>query len=102
MTSLDAKLQEILADLQPLPEGWKIEPILHTRLQAILTCPPPTLYATIDFDCRGFRGGYCVTGKFVGEKLLRSGKTQRKQYDGRGWKQALVNDAVAYLEKVRR
>jgi len=83
-----------------IPEGWKLELIPHSD-QLLLSTPPPSLMATIDFRLRGFRSGYVQRGRFVGEKLTRRG-VERKKYGGRGWKQALVDDAVAHLKEVLR
>ena len=56
-------------------------------------------FATIDFQRRGFRGGmFVISGPFVGEKWTKRG-LDRKQYEGRGWKQSLVDDAAAWLKE---
>jgi len=51
---------------------------------------------TIDFGKRGIRIGFATTGRFLGEEWNKS----RKKYGGRGWKQALVDDAVAHFREV--
>lgn len=80
-----------------LPEGWKLEAFPRDPAHAVLSTPAPLFYmATIDFHARGFRAGYRTTGQFVGEEWNKS----RKKYGGRGWKQVLVNDAVAHLMEV--
>ena len=63
---------------------------------------PYRLMATIDFKQRGFRSGHSTTGRFVDEKTTRIGTTKRKKYEGRGWRQALVDDAAAYLREALR
>lgn len=83
-----------------VPEGWKLEPIPHSD-QLLLSTPPPSYMATIDLHLRGFRSGYVQRGRFEGEKFTKRG-TERKKYGGRGWKQALVDDAVAHLKEVLR
>jgi len=54
--------------------------------------------ATVDFRLRGFRTGYSTTGRLVGEGW----NARRKKYGGRGWRQAVVDDAVAHLREVLR
>jgi len=76
-----------------LPEGFTLEQL--TPRQWLLQSPE-MLMATIDIEHRGFRGGLVYSGSFVGDKLTRKGLV-RKQYKGRGWMQALVDDAVTYL-----
>ncbi len=84
-----------------IPDGWTLEPMRGVRDVSVLTAPQIGA-TTIDFSRRGFRGGtFVLTGKFVGEKLTRSGNV-RKPYEGRGWKQTLVDDAVAWLQEVSR
>jgi hypothetical protein len=52
--------------------------------------------ATIDFRARGFRTGYSISSRLVGEEWNKT----RKKYRGRCWKQALVNDAAAHLREL--
>jgi len=84
-----------------IPDGWTLVPLPISPDQMLLSTPTPSYMATIDFRLRGFRSGYVQHGKFVGEKLTRSGNV-RKPYRGRGWKQVLVDDAIAWLEELRR
>jgi hypothetical protein len=80
-----------------VPEGWALEALPRLPDYALLSTPPPMHYmVTIDFHRRGFRTGCSVSAKFVGEEWNK----MRKKYRGRGWKQALVDDAVAHLRKV--
>lgn len=80
-----------------VPDGWTIEPMPRLPDHALLSTPPPMRYmTTIDFRLRGFRTGYCTTGRLVGEKWDKP----RKKYGGRGWRQAIVDDAVAHLTGV--
>jgi hypothetical protein len=82
-----------------VPDGWTLEEMTGSRDVSVLTGPGVGA-ATIDFQLRGFRGGmYVLSGRFVGEKLTRSGNV-RKPYAGRGWKQVLVDDAAAWLNEV--
>jgi len=80
-----------------VPDGWTLEPMRGARDVVVLTAPKIG-GATIDFGRRGFRGGfYVLSGRFVGEELTHRG-SRRKKYEGRGWRQAIVDDAVAWLQ----
>lgn len=80
-----------------IPEGWTLEPLPRDEDRSLLSTPPPRHYmATIDFRARGFRSGYSVTGRFVGEEWNKP----RKKYGGRGWRQEVVDDAVTHLREV--
>lgn len=79
----------------PIPEGWTFRSMDGRRDTEILSAPDVGS-VTIDFQLRGFRAGITAIGRFVGEKPSKSGP-RRKQYSGRGWKQALVADAVTWL-----
>lgn len=80
-----------------IPDGWTIEELPRTPDYALITTPPPTRYmATVDFRLRGFRSGYSISGRLFGEEWNKP----RKKYVGRGWKQAIVDDAVAHLAEV--
>lgn len=83
-----------------IPEGWKLEPLSGSD-QWLLSTPSPSYLATIDFRLRGFRSGCVQQGKLIGEKLTKKG-FERKMYRGRGWQQAIVDDAVAWLEALDR
>lgn len=90
---------QITEDLRSLriPEGWSLEPLERQPDYALLSTPSPGRYmATIDLRARGIRSGYSTTGRFLGEKWNKP----RKKYGGRGWRQALVDDAVAHLQEV--
>lgn len=77
------------------PKGWSLEPLPRLPDYVLLTTPPPMRFmATIDFHARGFRTGYSISSKLVGEEWNKP----RKKYRGRNWKQALVNDAAAHLQ----
>ena len=85
------------ADGLRIPEGWTLEPLGRLPDYALLSTPTPRQYmATVDFHARGIRSGYSTTGRFVGEAWNKP----RKKYGGRGWRQALVDDAVAHLQEV--
>jgi hypothetical protein len=93
------QVEEIVSrkDGLQIPDGWTMEPLPRQPDYALLQTPPsPQYMATIDFARRGFRSGYSTTGRFVGEDW----KKPRKKYTGRGWKQQLVDDAVAHLREV--
>ena len=80
-----------------IPEGWTLDLVPRTTDYLLLTTPEPRRYmATIDFRLRGFRSGYSISGKLFGEEWNKP----RKKYQGRGWKQAIVDDAVAHLQEV--
>ena len=82
-----------------IPDGWTLEPLERQPDYALLSTPSPRSYmATIDFGRRGIRSGYSTTGRLVGEEWNKP----RKKYGGRGWKQAIVDDAVAHLQEVLR
>ena len=87
------------ADGLRIPEGWTLEPLERQPDYALLSTPSPRSYmATVDFRLRGFRSGYSTTARCVGEEWNKP----RKKYGGRGWKQTLVDDAVAHLQEVLR
>lgn len=80
-----------------IPEGWTLEALERQPDHALLSTPSPGRYmVTIDFRLRGFRSGYSTTGMLVGEAWNQ----KRKKYNGRGWKQQLVDDAVVALRAV--
>lgn len=85
------------ADLR-IPEGWTLEPLERQPDYMLLGTPAPCYMATIDFEHRGIRSGYSTTGRYVGETWNKP----RKKYGGRGWKQQLVDDAIAHLREVLR
>lgn len=77
-----------------IPDGWILEPLDRQPDFALLSTPAPQRYmATIDFKHRGIRAGYGTSGRFVGETW----NTKRKKYNGRNWRQALVDDAIMHL-----
>lgn len=79
-----------------IPEGWTLEPMTGMR-DLFIVIAPKIGAATIDFQRRGFRlGMFVLSGSFVGAKYTRRGYEQKK-YEGRGWRQKLVDDAVASL-----
>jgi hypothetical protein len=82
-----------------IPDGWTLEPLTGSLNQALLRTPPPSYMATIDFRQRGFRSGLVQSGRFVGDTFGKRGMV-RKKYEGRGWKQAIVDDAIAHLREV--
>ena len=85
------------ADGLRIPEDWALEPLERRPDYALLSTPSPRSYmATVDFRLRGFRSGYSTSGRLVGEEWNKC----RKKYGGRGWKQAIVDDAVAHLAEV--
>lgn len=96
------KTTETSKSHERIPAGWTLEPATGWSEIFVLTATDHLGCTTIDFQRRGFRGGaFVISGPFVGEKLTRRGYT-RKKYGGRGWRQALVDDAVTWLEGTRR
>lgn len=75
-------------DLPEVPEGWTAEKL--SSIGQALIKSPDHLMVTVDFRLRGFRSGLVTTGRM----------TSTKTYNGRGWKQLLVNDAVQHLVDV--
>jgi len=95
----DLKRPKLEADGLRIPESWTLEPLERRPDYALLSTPSPRQYmATVDFRLRGFRSGYSTTGRLFGEEWNK----RRKKYDRRGWKQAIVDDAVAHLQEVLR
>lgn len=87
------QLEETMSDarqstLPGLPDGWTVE---HRDGYAVLQ-HPSTMggYVTVDWACRGFRGGNSTAGRL----------TSSKTYHGRGWREVLVRDAVTWLSNV--
>lgn len=72
--------------LPGLPEGWTTE-ALAGGAHTLLKSPNEVGYATVDWSRRGFRSGCSVTGPMA----------STKSYAGRGWREQLVRDAVAWL-----
>lgn len=81
-----------------LPEGWTLEMLPRQPDYALLSAPSGRYMVTLDFRKRGFRSGYSTTGLLVGEAWNK----KRKMYGGRGWRQKIVDDAVASLQEVLR
>ena len=78
-----------------VPDGYFIE-LLPRQPDHVLLRTKSGHMMTIDFGKRGIRIGFATTGRFLGEEWNKS----RKKYGGRGWKQALVDDAVAHFREV--
>lgn len=75
-----------------IPKDWTLTKDGYGKDFDVLTTPPPIHYsATIDWAHRAFRSGMSCTGPMASAK---------KKYVGRGWRQALIDDAVAHLQKV--
>lgn len=71
-----------------LPDGWKSEPLSSHEL--LITAPGPRGgMVTVNFEKRSFALG-CRT----------SSRSAKETYEGRGWKQALLGDAVKLLDSV--
>lgn len=90
------RIPVINVDKLEVPAGWRLE-LETTGTHAIVTTPAPgSVFATIDFVRRGFRGGISTTGPMIGDHL----DSGRPWVSGRGWQQALVDKAVNYLQGV--
>lgn len=89
-------MKALPATVAPLriPDGWTLES--HQARDVLILHAQAIGFVTICFKQRGFRVGISASGSFVGDKWTRSGY-ERKAYAGRGWRQALVDDAVAHL-----
>lgn len=74
----------MIADVK-LPDGWKAEQRGHLG-QYVITNPAWDGAMTVSFTHRNFEPGYSTVHH-----------TAFNKYSGRGWKQRLVNDAVAKL-----
>jgi hypothetical protein len=81
-----------------VPVGWALEMLPRQLDQGLLSDPSGRYMATIDFRKRGIRTGYSTIGRFLGEEWNK----RRKTYGGRGWRQELIDDAVAHLQEVLR
>jgi hypothetical protein len=76
-----------------IPRDWTLEQDGYGKGHDVLMTPAPIRYAaTIDWVKRVYRSGMSTTGPIV----------SKKKYKGRGWQQALVDDAVAYLSELLR
>lgn len=71
------------------PDGWSLEKLSYSEQYLLRT--PDGLMATIDFEKRCFRAGLATGGS-------AHGPAQKPA--GRGWQQALVDAAVAWLNSV--
>lgn len=81
-----------------LPDGWTCEQYGRSRFYFVLMSPGPTrLAVTLDLDKRGFRGGGSMSGPMASD-VLRRGPKPRGIFSGRGWKQALADAAVKWLD----
>ncbi len=83
-----------------LPEGWTSEELPDGQI--LLSTAPVhgghmRVYATVDFAYRGFRSGLSQRGPLTSRYEFPD-----RKYEGRGWKDRLVSDAVAWLQEVMR
>lgn len=71
-----------------IPDGWTLEVDGYCKGYDVLSTPGPVRYsATLDWKNRVFRSGMSRTGR----------GSNTKTYVGRGWRQALLDEAVASL-----
>lgn len=76
-----------------LPAGWRVEPLEGAADAQVIFASPGLGAITIDFGRREFRLGYGVlTGRLDSER----------QYDGPGWREQIVADAVKALQAAVR
>jgi hypothetical protein len=82
-----------------VPDGWKFEQLKPESLEQVLLQSTPSAgmhtgyMATIDFARRLFRSGLVMHGSGVKEYAHR-------KYEGRGWRQKLVDDAVEWMRSI--
>lgn len=76
-----------------LPAGWASEDWggqLVLKAPALVGHVPYAGYVTVDFSRRCFRSGSVTIGPAASQAT----------YTGRGWRQRLIDDAVAWLQGV--
>lgn len=88
-----------------IPDGWTFEPYSKESrgLESyFVLCTSGVRYAcTIDFDKRCIRTGYSTSGTPLDWKYdKKRGYHVTPKYVGRGWKQQLVDRAIAHLREV--
>lgn len=71
-----------------LPLGWKAEAVPHYKDFILISAANNAGMVTVDLKDRVFRLGYTTRGRV----------DTRTVHEGRGWKKALIADAVASLE----
>jgi len=75
-----------------VPEGWEEKPFKGYKDLVEISAPDKAGFVTVDFGKREFRAGYTVHGK----------ADSTKAYAGRGWRDELRSDAVAWLANIVR
>jgi hypothetical protein len=82
-----------------LPDGWLLEPYSkRDGDDGFFTLQSPTqppLWVTIDFKARKLRSGISTTGS----TYATPGKIN---FEGRGWRQRLVDEGVKFLRNVAK
>jgi hypothetical protein len=73
-----------------MPLGWLCQPWHGRGVYAISTVSGSGGAVTVDLDRREYRPGMTIFGGPLNTK---------RRYAGRGWKQAIVNDAMEWLRK---
>jgi hypothetical protein len=73
-----------------LPQGWSSEDAYDERFLLIRSAPPKSYMATIDWQERCVRLGFVTRGPAISDK----------EYAGRGWRDDIVEDAVAHLRSI--
>jgi hypothetical protein len=73
-----------------LPEGWTLESVYENRYLLLHSAPPKRYMVTIDWEKRCIRWGFVTRGAAISEK----------KYNGRGWKDALLRDAIEGLQAI--
>lgn len=79
-----------MTTMKALPEGWTSEAVYEGRYLLVRSPPPKSYMATIDWERRCVRPGLVTRGTTISEKA----------YAGRGWRDAIVADAVAHLRSI--
>ena len=75
-----------------VPEGWEETPFKGHKHLVEISAPNKAGFVTVDFGKREFRGGYSVQGR----------PDSTAEYVGRGWRDSLRSDAVAWLENIQQ
>lgn len=84
---MDADLTGMVSKV--LPEGWTCERY-SPAMNHYVVFSPRRYMVTIDFERRCLRTGMSVSGLPM----------KTRKYAGRGWKEAMVADAVAHLKPI--
>jgi len=79
-----------VTDPPKLPACWTLEEVYSSRYVLLRSAPPQGYMATIDWQERRIRTGMTTRGAPISDK----------EYVGRGWRDAMVADAIAHLQSI--